>query len=67
MLALLGLRWSAVPADARHPYGRQKIEILAALGIGVLIVVGLFEFATAAVRAAASTATPRRASARAAS
>jgi cation diffusion facilitator family transporter len=51
VLALFGLRWSAVPADARHPYGRQKIEILAALGIGVLIVVGLFEFASAAVHA----------------
>ncbi len=51
VLALLGLRWASAPADARHPYGRQKIEILAALGIGVLIVVGLFEFATAAIRA----------------
>src|SRR4051812_19034349 len=51
VLALLGLRLAAAPADARHPYGRQKIEILAALGIGVLIVVGLFEFGTAAVRA----------------
>jgi cation diffusion facilitator family transporter len=50
VLALLGLRWSAAPADARHPYGRQKIEILAALGIGVLIVGGLVEFAGAAVR-----------------
>jgi cation diffusion facilitator family transporter len=49
VLALLGLRWAAAPADARHPYGRQKIEILAALGIGVLIVAGLFEFGTAAV------------------
>jgi len=49
VLALFGLRWAAVPADARHPYGRQKIEILAALGIGVLIVVGLFEFGAAAV------------------
>jgi cation diffusion facilitator family transporter len=51
VLALFGLRWSAAPADVRHPYGRQKIEILAALGIGVLIVAGLFEFGTAAVRA----------------
>jgi cation diffusion facilitator family transporter len=50
VLALFGLRWAAVPADARHPYGRHKIEILAALGIGVLIVVGLFEFAAAAIR-----------------
>src|SRR5262245_66679250 len=54
VLALLGLRWAAAPADARHPYGRQKIEILAALGIGVLIVVGLFEFTTAAIRALVS-------------
>ena len=51
VLALFELRWSAAPADVRHPYGRQKIEILAALGIGVLIVGGLFEFGTAAVRA----------------
>ena len=51
VLALFGLRWAAAPADARHPYGRQKIEILAALGIGVLIVAGLFEFAIAAVHA----------------
>jgi cation diffusion facilitator family transporter len=51
VLALLGLRWSAVPADARHPYGRRKMEILAALGIGVLILVGLFEFGEAAIRA----------------
>lgn len=50
VLALLGLHWSAAPADARHPYGRRKIEILVALGIGVLIVIGMFEMATAAVR-----------------
>jgi len=50
VLALLGLHWAAAPADARHPYGRRKIEILAALGIGVLIAIGMFEFAVAAVR-----------------
>ena len=49
LLALLGLHWSAAPADERHPYGRRKIEILAALGIGVLIVIAMFEFAVAAV------------------
>jgi cation diffusion facilitator family transporter len=51
VLALLGLHWSSAPADARHPYGHRKIEILAALGIGVLIVIGMFELASAAVRA----------------
>lgn len=49
VLALFGLRWMARPADATHPYGRQKIEILAALGIGAMIVVGLFEFGAAAI------------------
>src|SRR5216117_904002 len=38
VLALLSLRWASAPADDRHPYGRQKIEILAAVGIGTLIV-----------------------------
>lgn len=49
VLALLGLHWAAAPADERHPYGRRKMEIVAALGIGVLIVIGLFELAQAAV------------------
>ena len=60
VLALLGLGWSAAPADSRHPYGRRKVEILAALGIGVLILVGLFEFAEAAVRALVSGRAPPR-------
>ena len=50
VLALLGLHWSAAPASPRHPYGRRKIEILVALGIGVLIVIGLFEFAEVAIK-----------------
>ena len=62
VLALLGLRWAVGAGHARHPYGRQKIEILAALGIGVLIVVGLFEFAPRRF-APWSSAVPRRTSA----
>ncbi len=50
VLALFSLGWAAAPADPRHPYGRQKIEILAALGIGVLIILGLLEFTEAAIR-----------------
>jgi cation diffusion facilitator family transporter len=50
VLALLGLRWAAAPADANHPYGRHKIEILASVGIGVLIVLALVELCEAAVR-----------------
>jgi cation diffusion facilitator family transporter len=60
LLALFGLHWSAAPADERHPYGRRKIEILAALGIGVLIVIAMFEFAVAAVHALLGHATPPR-------
>lgn len=51
VLALLGLRWAAAPADERHPYGRNKIEILAAVGIGALIVISLAELVQAAVSA----------------
>src|SRR4051812_9455493 len=50
VLALVSLRLARVPADDRHPYGRQKIEILAAVGIGVLIVFGLVELCEAAIR-----------------
>jgi cation diffusion facilitator family transporter len=58
VLALFGLHWAAVPADERHPYGRRKIEILAALGIGVLIVIGMFEFAVAAIESLRGHGTP---------
>lgn len=38
-IAFLALRLSAKPADDRHPYGHQKIEYIAAVGEGALIVV----------------------------
>jgi cation diffusion facilitator family transporter len=48
VLALVGMHLSTKPASAAHPYGRRKIELLAALGIGVLITVSLLEVASAA-------------------
>jgi len=60
VLALFSLHWARIPADDRHPYGRRKIEILAAVGIGVLIVIGLAEFASAAVRELLGDASPPR-------
>jgi len=36
-VAFLALQWSAKPADARHPYGHQKIEYIAAVFEGALI------------------------------
>lgn len=56
ILALFSLRWSQAPADERHPYGRRKMEIVAALGIGVLIVIGLSEMTAAAVRSLSAAA-----------
>lgn len=38
IVALLALNLSAKPADARHPYGHQKIEYIAAVFEGALIV-----------------------------
>ena len=35
----LAVRFSAVPPDASHPFGHQKVEYLSAVLIGVLIVV----------------------------
>ncbi len=37
--AFFAIRWSAVPADANHPYGHHKAEYLSAVLEGVLIVI----------------------------
>jgi cation diffusion facilitator family transporter len=39
VVALLAIRWSAMPADAEHPYGHHKAEYFSAVVEGVLIVV----------------------------
>src|SRR3977135_1953344 len=39
LVALLAIRWSALPADAEHPYGHHKAEYFSAVVKGVLIVV----------------------------
>jgi cation diffusion facilitator family transporter len=51
VIALVGLRLSASPADAGHPYGHHKFETLASLGIGVFIVVSIVELARQSLRA----------------
>jgi len=48
VLALVGMHLSTKGTSAAHPYGRRKIELLAAVGIGVLIAVSLLEVASAA-------------------
>lgn len=38
LLALFALRLSAMPADANHPYGHTKVELISAVVEGMLIV-----------------------------
>ena len=38
LIALAALRFAAIPADANHPYGHDKVEFFAAVIEGVLIV-----------------------------
>jgi cation diffusion facilitator family transporter len=48
VIALVALRFAAIPADANHPYGHDKAEFFAAVIEGVLIVVAalsIFEHA----------------------
>ena len=39
LIALAALRFAAIPADANHPYGHDKVEFFAAVIEGVLIVI----------------------------
>ena len=39
VIALVALRFAAIPADANHPYGHDKAEFFAAVIEGVLIVI----------------------------
>ncbi len=39
VIALVALRYAAIPADANHPYGHDKAEFFAAVIEGVLIIV----------------------------
>jgi cation diffusion facilitator family transporter len=43
VLALVGMRLSAAPADVGHPYGHRKFETIAAIGIGISITLTLVE------------------------
>ncbi len=40
VLVLLGMMLAAKPADADHPYGHGRIEILAGLSVGVILAAG---------------------------
>ncbi len=40
VLVLAGMTLAARPADAEHPYGHGRIEILSGLGVGVILAAG---------------------------
>src|SRR5665213_702974 len=46
--ALAAIRFSAIPADANHPYGHYKAEYFSVVLEGVLIVVAAVSIATEA-------------------
>lgn len=39
VLVLLASRWGSLEADHNHPYGHQRIETLATLGVGLILIV----------------------------
>jgi cation diffusion facilitator family transporter len=39
-VVLTGLSFAARPADAEHPYGHGRVETLAGLGVGLLLILG---------------------------
>ena len=39
VLGLLGIWWSTRPPDSKHPYGHEKIEVLAASAIGASLLI----------------------------
>lgn len=38
VLGLLGMWWAARPPDAKHPYGHEKVEVLAASVVGASLI-----------------------------
>lgn len=53
VLALVILRFSAAPPDREHPYGHQKLEVMAAAVVGLAVGVTAVRFAWEAIDALA--------------
>ncbi len=49
VLGLVVTKWSTEPPDREHPYGHQKFEALAALGIAAFLGIACFEVVQAAI------------------
>lgn len=58
---LIGLGANAVagkPADEEHPYGHRRFETVAALGVGILLLITAYEIVTSAIDRLSSGAAP---------
>lgn len=58
LLGLIANRIAGKPADADHPYGHRRFETLAALAVGVLLLVTAFEIVTGAIERIQNPQTP---------
>lgn len=59
LVGLLGVHFAARPADAGHPYGHAKLEVLAAGGVGLSLLVMAYDVLTsAASRLSGATVAP---------
>ena len=49
VLGLLGMWWAARPPDSKHPYGHEKVEVLAASAIGASLLLVAWNVVSGAV------------------
>ncbi len=49
VVGLLGVWVAGRPADANHPYGHQRYETMAALGIGVMLALAAYEIGSGVI------------------
>jgi cation diffusion facilitator family transporter len=59
VVALVASRIAAQPPDADHPFGHRRVETIAALGIGVLLLFTAYEVVTSAFERLQSGDTPQ--------
>jgi cation diffusion facilitator family transporter len=49
VLGLIGVWWASRPPDAGHPYGHERVEVIAASAIGVSLILVAWEVASGAL------------------
>jgi cation diffusion facilitator family transporter len=49
VLGLIGMWWASRPPDAGHPYGHERVEVLAASAIGVSLILVAWQVASGAL------------------